>query len=277
MTNSDQIRDAWDRIAAGYDEFATPLIMPLAEVALDHAGLRPDMRLLDVAAGTGALSLPAARRGARVLATDISPAMIERLEARAGNEGLPNLEARVMDGHALDLGDDTFDVSASQNGVSLFPDLKRGLAELVRVIKPGGRVLVVAFGSPQKAEFLELFLRAVRAAVPGFAGPPADPPPLPFQLADPQTLRQVLDEAGLAEVRVETVTFGMELPSPADLWDLVLNSNPVGPALVAGLSEGQQRQVKRVLEDTVSERSDPNGRAVLYADFNVGTGTKGGR
>ena len=87
---------------------------------LGRAGLRPGERLLDVAAGTGALGLPAARFGAQVLATDIAPAMIERLEARARAEGLTNIEARVMDGHALELEDDTFDVSASQLGVSLF-------------------------------------------------------------------------------------------------------------------------------------------------------------
>jgi len=59
------------------------------------------MRFLDVAAGTGALSIPAARLGAQVMATDISPAMVKRLNARAREEGLPNLDARVMDGLAL--------------------------------------------------------------------------------------------------------------------------------------------------------------------------------
>ena len=75
-----------------------------------------------------------------------------------------------MDGHALELEDDTFDVSASQLGVSLFPNLQRGLRELVRVTKPG-RVLIVAFGPPQKAEFFGFFLAAMQAVVPGFTGP----------------------------------------------------------------------------------------------------------
>jgi ubiquinone/menaquinone biosynthesis C-methylase UbiE len=110
----EQIQDAWDNIAAGYDEFVTPTHRWLANEALQRVGLRPGIRFLDVAAGSGALSIPAARLGAKVLAVNISPAMIERLEAHAREEGLSNLEARVMDGHALEFDDDAFDISGSQ-------------------------------------------------------------------------------------------------------------------------------------------------------------------
>src|ERR671910_646834 len=98
----EQTRAAWDEIAAGYDEFLTPSHAALGGDALRRAGLRPGMRFLDVAAGSGALSLLAARLGAQVLSTDVSPLMLERLEARAREERL-DLETRVMDGHALEL------------------------------------------------------------------------------------------------------------------------------------------------------------------------------
>lgn len=104
----DETRAAWDSIAAGYDEFVTPTEVPLATEALNLAGLQRGERFLDVAAGAGGLSLPAARLGARVVATDISPKMIERLLARAREESLDSVEARVMDGHDLQLKDDTF-------------------------------------------------------------------------------------------------------------------------------------------------------------------------
>ena len=133
----EQTRAAWDQIAAGYDAFVTPTHLWLGNEGLRRAGLRPGMRFLDVAAGSGALSLPAARLGARVLATDLSPAMLERLKARARQEGL-DIETRVMDGQALELEDNTFDLAGSQFGVMLFPDMPRGLREMVRVTKPGG-------------------------------------------------------------------------------------------------------------------------------------------
>src|SRR5687768_17479106 len=83
----------------------------LATAALRLAGLRTGDRFLDVAARTGGLSLPAARLGAKVVATDWSPAMIERFErfeARVHAEGLSDTEGRVMDAHELAFEDDTF-------------------------------------------------------------------------------------------------------------------------------------------------------------------------
>lgn len=138
--------DAWDAIAEGYDRYVAPQEVDLATEALRLVGLRPGERFLDVAAGTGGLSLPAARLGARVLATDWSAAMIERFEARVREAGLSQAEGRVMDCHALDLPNDSFDVTGSQFGVMLVPDQPRALREMVRVTKPGGRVLVIAYG-----------------------------------------------------------------------------------------------------------------------------------
>src|SRR3990172_10681639 len=79
--------EAWDAIAEGYDRYVAPQEVELANEALRLVGLEPGERFLDVAAGTGGLSLPAARLGAEVLATDWSPAMIEEFEARVREEG----------------------------------------------------------------------------------------------------------------------------------------------------------------------------------------------
>ena len=132
--------EAWDAIAEGYDQYVAPQEADLASEALRLVGLEPGARFLDVAAGTGGLSLPAARLGAHVLATDWSPAMIERFERRVREEGLRTAEGRVMDCHALDLPDDAFDVTGSQFGVMLVPNQPRALREMVRVTKPGGHV-----------------------------------------------------------------------------------------------------------------------------------------
>src|SRR5919108_6105698 len=89
--------EAWDAIAEGYDRYVAPQEVDLANEALRLAGLEPGDRFLDVAAGPGGLSLPAARLGAEVLATDWSPAMIERFEVRARENGLTQAEGRVLD------------------------------------------------------------------------------------------------------------------------------------------------------------------------------------
>lgn len=270
----DQIRAAWDAIATGFDEIVTPQTLRLGEDLLRRVELAPGTTLLDVGAGSGALAVPAARRGAQVVAVDIAPTMIERLRARAAGEGLSHLEGRVMDGHALELPDGSFDVSASLNGVSLFPDLAGGLAELVRVTRPGGRVLVAGFGPPQRAEFLGFFVGAMQAAVPGFTPPPADPPPLPFQVADPDRLRDRLVEAGLTGVTVGAATWDMQFESAAHFWNTFTTANPVWAQMAGGLSAAQEADVQQVLDGMFRERSGGAPAVALRTELNVGVGTK---
>lgn len=270
---TEQTRAAWDAIAPAFDGHATPLTMPFGEEVLARVDVGPGIRFLDVGAGSGALAISAARRGAHVVAVDLAPTMIERLVARAREEGLADVDGRVMDGQALDLPDDAFDVAMSQNGVSLFPDLRRGLRELVRVMTPGGRVLISAFGSLPKAEFLGFFMGALQAAVPGFTGLPADPPPLPFQVADPSTLRAKLEDAGLSDVRVDTVTWHMAFESVEHFWDVVTSSNPIGAHLAAELTADQRTAAREVLDGMLRERSG-GGTATLHNEVNIAIGTK---
>lgn len=268
-----QVQDAWNAIAAGYDEFVTPTHMWLAKQGLKRAGLQSGMRFLDVAAGSGALSIPAARLGARVMSVDLSAVMMEKLNARAGKEGF-DLEARIMDGHALDLEDDTFDISGSQYGVMLFPDLPRGVREMTRVTRPGGRVLLHAYGPPQEIEFLGFFMGAMQVAVPDFEGIPTDPVPLPFQVADPEKLRQEFTDAGLKDVSVETVTEKLEFRSGQQMWDWVVNSNPIARMIIADLTPELEVVVRQSLDAKLGERSGGDGPAVLTNPVHIAIGTK---
>ena len=265
---------AWDAIAEGYDRTNTPSQMWLGNEGLRRAGLRPGMRFLDVAAGSGALSIPAARLGARVLAVDLSPSMLDQLARRARDEEL-TVETRVMDGHALALEDDSFDLAGSQFGVMVFPDMPAGIAEMTRVVRPGGRVLVNAYGDPHGIEFLGFFVAAVQAAVPAFEGPPMDPLPLPFQLHDPERLRRELANAGLHDVEVETITEDTEFRSGEHLWDWIVHSNPIAGDILAelDLSDAQTAVVRDALATLVRERAGGDGPAVLTAPINVGIGT----
>jgi ubiquinone/menaquinone biosynthesis C-methylase UbiE len=227
--------EAWNAIADGYDRFVAPQEADLANQALRLAGLRPGQRFLDIAAGTGGLSLPAARLGAHVLATDWSPAMIERFEARVQAEGLDDAEGRVMDCHALDIPDDSFDVTGSQFGVMLVPDQPRALREMARVTKPGGRVILIAYGHPADLEFIQFFVAAMKAVAPDFPGLPDDPPPLEFQVADPEVLHTRLTDAGLDDVRVEHTAERPAFASGQEMWDWLYYGNPIAGMVVGDL------------------------------------------
>jgi ubiquinone/menaquinone biosynthesis C-methylase UbiE len=266
---------AWNRIAPGYDRTNTPTQLWLGNEGLRRAGLGPEMTFLDVAAGSGALSIPAARLGARVLATDRSPVMLELLAARALKEGL-TVKTQVMDGHALELDDESFDIVGSQFGVMLFPDMPKGIRELARVVKPRGRVLMTVYGDPHQIEFFSFFVTAIQSVRPDFDGPPMDPPPLPFQLQDPERLRKELTTAGLRNVNVETITETTEFRTGHDLWDWLVWSNPIVDTVIStlDLTNHESDVVRQALETMVRERSGNGGAAKLTNPINIGVGTK---
>ena len=266
--------EAWDAIASQYDEHVAPGESDLATAALRLVGLKAGDTFLDVAAGPGGLSLPAARLGARVLATDWAPKMVEHFQARATAERL-DAQARVMDCHALDIADDTYDITGSQFGVMLVPDQDQALREMVRVTKPGGRVLLIAYGDPAEYEALHFFIGAVQAVVPEFEGPAEDDPMLEFQVADPNVLRQRLTDAGLSDVTVDISNQErVEARTGQQLWDWCLGGNPIPGMLVADLTDEQRTDVIQVLDGMVRERSGGSGPAVLTAPLTIGVGTK---
>jgi ubiquinone/menaquinone biosynthesis C-methylase UbiE len=274
MTTQEQIQNDWNKIAAGYDRFVTSTHISIATDGLLNAELKPGMRFLDVASGSGALSIPAARLGANVLSVDISSAMLEQLKVRAKEEGL-KIETRVMDGQALDLEDNAFDITGSQFGVMLFPDMPSGLREMTRVTKPGGSVLMHVLGPPENVEFFSFFVRAIQAALPGFI-PPMDPPPLPFQLRNPEKLHQEMTKAGLKQVGVETITENLFFESGEQFWEWIINSNPVAEQLLDGLnmSERHKRIVQENLDSMIRERCVGIDPAILTNQIHRGIGKK---
>lgn len=203
--------DHWDTAARHYEQTAHPFTARFAEAALARVALTPGCRVLDVAAGTGALALAAARTGAQVLATDFSPGMVARVAAA----GLPNVEARVMDGQALDLPDASFDAVFSIFGVIMFPDWRRGLAEMARVTRPGGHGVVATWQSRGAATFL--LLGQIRDKLfPEREG--MTMPEAVRALSDPVDFARELAAAGYRDPRIKAVThdFALEVAALDD-------------------------------------------------------------
>ena len=196
--------DHWDTAALQYEKTAHPFTARYAEAALARATLTPQSRVLDVAAGTGALALAAARTGAQVVATDFSPGMVARIAAA----GMPNIEARVMDGQALDLPDSGFDAVFSIFGVIMFLNWRKGLAEMARVTRPGGQGVVATWLDRGAATFL-LLGEIRRKLFPEREG--MTMPEGVQALSDPADFARELIAAGYRDPQIEHMTSDFQL------------------------------------------------------------------
>jgi SAM-dependent methyltransferase len=175
---------------------------PIAAEALRRAGpVTFGSRVLDIAAGAGALSVPAALSGASVLAVDIAPGMVRLLSERLAP--FPDAEARVMDGQALELDDGSFDAAFSIIGVNLFADWRKGLQEQFRVVRPGGKGCVATWSRPPGGGPFVIMAQALRAVFPEQAPPP--PSEGFVVLADPARLAEELRVVGFVDVEVEEI------------------------------------------------------------------------
>src|SRR6476661_6859001 len=146
----------FDRIAAVYDVMNAVMTVGMdqhwRERAVDIARVGPGSRALDVATGTGDLAIALRERGARVVGADFAEKMLEVARRKA-----PDIDFRTGNALALEFGDNEFDAATVGFGARNFDDLDRGLSEMARVVKPGGRVVVLEITTPQKPPLSSFF------------------------------------------------------------------------------------------------------------------------
>ena len=173
-------REQWQTAAEAWHRWGPTLEAWLGQATqamLDMAGVTDGARVLDVAAGAGGQTLAAARRvgpSGAVLATDISPAILEYAQAEASAAGLSNVTTRVMDGENLEVEPGSFDAVISRVGLIYFPDQQKALGEMRRALRDGGRVAAIVYSTPDRNEFFSIPVSIIRRRA-------ALPPPLPGQ------------------------------------------------------------------------------------------------
>jgi SAM-dependent methyltransferase len=210
----------WDTAAEAWHRWGPTLrswLGPSTERMLDLARVTSGCRVLDVAAGAGDQTLQVAARvgpGGSVLATDISPAILEFAARDAARSGVTNVTIRAMDGEHLDLPDASFDAVISRVGLIYFPDRDQALREMRRVLVPGGRVAAIVYGPAEQNAFFSTPVSIVRRHAK--LGPPLPGQPGPFSLGGKGVIEAAFSSAGFLDVHAEVVPAPLRMRSAAE-------------------------------------------------------------
>ncbi|MFI8528396.1 class I SAM-dependent methyltransferase [Promicromonospora sukumoe] len=227
----------FDTTITAYERWCDPCSSQFARAALDTAALPPGARVLDVCAGMGALAVPAAERGNAVRAVDIAPQMIARAAERL--RPYPDASAEVMDALDLQYEDDTFDAAFSILGVVYFgPETSTALAEMVRVVRPGGLVSVLNWATPMGAPFFTPVARAIDRMNDPEIG--TFVPPLTHYLQQAE-LEKALISAGGLDTHSQRIEAEYTIPTPDTFMDELDPVFQVLPQYRAAVSKDPDR------------------------------------
>jgi SAM-dependent methyltransferase len=238
-----RLRDTW--IAGDFGQIAKS-IEAGAEEFVDRLDLKPGMKVLDVACGTGNTAIPAASAGADVTGVDIAPNLIEQSKARAEAEGL-NAKFDVGDAEAMPYEDASFDVVMTMFGAMFAPRPDVTAAELKRVCKPGGLIAMANWTPTGFAG--QMFKTGAKYAPP----PPGMQPPVLW--GDEETVKQRLSD-GVSDLKLTRQKIQMKFPfGPAEVVEHFRTY--FGPTVkaFASLDEAGQEALRKDLEQLFTENN----------------------
>jgi ubiquinone/menaquinone biosynthesis C-methylase UbiE len=255
----------------GYDRFMLgQLFEPWAAELITRASLKPGCSVLDVASGLGPvarLAAQAAGPGGRVVASDISAAMLSAAAARPHGPGWAAIEYLQCPASDIAAGDDSFDVVLCQHGLQFFPDRAAAIAEMRRVARPGGTAVMSTWAAGHPLGLFGPMVEALQET--GMT----EPFPQAFAagsyclgVAD---LAGLLQAAGFRDVSVETTELDATWPT-AEAATSTLLGTPFGP-LVSALPADAQQQLRARL---ASKLGDPADGVTVRTVSNIARGTK---
>jgi ubiquinone/menaquinone biosynthesis C-methylase UbiE len=244
----DQQKAAWNKFSPGWrkwDSFNMAFLRPMGDEIVAALQLQTAGAVLDIATGTGepGLSIAASLPKGRVVGTDLAEGMLAIARERAAERGLSNYETKVADVSALPFPDGAFDAVSCRMGFMFFPDLPMAAAEIVRVLKSGGRFATSVWDAGELNPWISTLMGVIRRHI-------AMPPPPPgspgmFRCAAPGMIAGVLKAAGLGEVTEKVIVGRVTYESAAHYWTMMTEvAAPVAGAL-SQASESVREQIRQ--------------------------------
>ncbi len=238
-------------------EIIKGMFAPVTDALIEDARISGGQTVLDVATGPGEPALSIAPLVGRVHGTDVVAPMIEAARRETERRGLTNAKFDAAPADHLPFPDATFDAVVSRFGIMFFPSPVDGVREMLRVLKPGGKLALAVWHTSESNAFFHTLSRVIDRYVE-----PVPPPPNGdmFRFARPGALLEVFREAGVRDASERIHRFNIAAPiSVEELWTLRLELSESLKERVAGLSAEQMAEAKRQAIDLFRGYSSGNG------------------
>ncbi|MCW2596780.1 MAG: Methyltransferase type 11 [Jatrophihabitans sp.] len=253
---------AWTTVAPQWDrlrEHVEAMKADLTPLLLDALAIGPGNRVLELGGGTGELAArlaAAVAPGGSLVASDLAPGMVTLLEDRVGR--LPGVEVAQLDATNIAQASEQFDAVAFRMGLMLIPEPDTALREILRVLRPGGRLAVAVWGAPQDNPWMTCVGMAAMMHGLVSGGPPVGPGS-PFSLADPDELEKLVRGAGYSDVSVRVVDSVVHFPDVETHAAVVGALAPPLAAAFAAAPDDTRAAVRRTLGELTSQYAGPDG------------------
>jgi SAM-dependent methyltransferase len=256
-------RQQWEGSAEGWGrhaEFVDAAGPRPTAWLLDAAEVEPGMTVLELACGPAGVGLAAAERvgpDGTVICSDFAEPMVAVARERAESAGATNLDFRVLDALEIDLPDESVDAVVCRFGYMLMPEPERGIAEALRVLRPGGRLALAVWSSKERNPWLALPMGTVMEHL---GAPPPEPgTPGVFALADRERLDGMLGAAGFEDARVEEVERAFRFDSFDHYWTVTTDLAAPLRALLANMGDDDRAAIQDKLRAASAEFADEDG------------------
>lgn len=281
MASADEIRDgqraAWDGLSAAWEKWdgvISAQLAPLSDAMIEVLQLAADQEHLDIASGTGEPGLTIARccPQGRVVLTDLSPEMLAVAQRRAETQGVTNVETRVCSADDLPFADAAFDSVSVRLGFMFFPNLAAAAAELVRVLRPGGRLSAAVWVHPDRNPWTSVAMAAIATEV---TLPPPDPDgPNMYRCGAPGAVAALYEEAGLVDVAEQDVEVELVTESAEAYWAVLSEHVSLAQAALRQVDEAARDRMRAAAVAGVRRYQGADGRVRVPGVTRVIVGTR---
>lgn len=260
-TTEDVIREqqqaVWNQFAPGWkkwDDFTMQFLKPMGDAIITALELQTTDTVLDVATGTGepGLTIASVVTKGNVVGTDLSEEMLVIAQEKAQRVGVSNYQTQQADVSALPFADASFDAVSCRMGFMFFPSMTQAAFELVRVLKPGGRLATSVWAGPDQNPWISSLMGIINRTLQ-LPPPPPDAPGM-FRCAKPGLIAGFLVEAGLSDGKETVLSGQITYENPEAYWN---NMNDIAAPVVHTLRQTDQatiNQIKQAVFDRLREQ-----------------------